>query len=487
MSTVKKVISAIGIVLMLVPVCHTWSATVYVSLSSSADGPGSGWSNAFHTIQGGVNAASTGDTVLVSNGVYETGGRSTASGIVNRVFIDKPLTLLSLNGPDVTFIKGGGTNGTNAVRCLYLEQDALVSGFTITNGHTHTNWDESTIRGGGILCQSDATISNCVITGNHADNDGGGVCGGTLYQCTLSGNIADSCGGGAANSTLYNCIISGNCASNNGGGTYRCELYNCTVEDNYAYYNGGGTYGGTLHNCIIKSNEAGIDGGGTHRGVLYNCTIVDNLADWYGGGTHESDLFNSIVIDNMVKTNTDNWTAGTLRYTCTTPLPPDTGNIQANPSFEDTAAGDYHLKTNSPCIDAGNNTFVATATDLEGTPRIINTVDLGAYEYIVSETDYDGDGIANTSEEKCGTDPLDATSIFRIRMIRHQQTNGARRVLLSWPSGPGGRFTIQSTTDIKAGFTNVVISNIVANPPANIYRLLEDATGTIFYRISLEE
>ena len=46
------------------------------------------------------------------------------------------------------------------------------------------------------------------------------------------------------------------------------------------------------------------------------------------------------------------------------------------------AASDFHLDTNSPCINAGNNGYVLTSTDLDGNSRIVGPlVDIGAYEY----------------------------------------------------------------------------------------------------------
>ena len=41
-----------------------------------------------------------------------------------------------------------------------------------------------------------AVLSNCVLTGNSANWNGGGACYGTLYDCVLMGNSALSGGGG---------------------------------------------------------------------------------------------------------------------------------------------------------------------------------------------------------------------------------------------------------------------------------------------------
>jgi len=59
----------------------------------------------------------------------------------------------------------------------------------------------------------------------------------------------------------------------------------------------------------------------------------------------------------------------------------------ADPFFVYADGGNYHLKTNSPCINAGKNSLVESTTDKDGRSRIINgTVDIGAYEVMAEHT-----------------------------------------------------------------------------------------------------
>jgi len=77
---------------------------------------------------------------------------------MNRVVMDKALSVRSVNGPQYTIIDGGGSG-----RCALLYYGASLGGFTLTSGSAY---------GGGA---NGGTLNNCLLTGNSAVYGGGRV------------------------------------------------------------------------------------------------------------------------------------------------------------------------------------------------------------------------------------------------------------------------------------------------------------------------
>ncbi len=281
----------------------THAATRYVWQDSPSPGPPyDTWTNAAHVIQEAVDAALPGDEIVVTNGLYATGGRAVYGTMTNRVAVDKPLTLRSVNGPEVTIIEGG-----REARCAYLASGATLSGFTLTNGTAGKLFSATGVLddGGGAWCEStSAAVSNCVLVGNSADwGFGGGAFGGTLDACTLVGNSA-LMGGGACEATLNNCTLADNYASGEvvtmypgGGGAIGCTLNGCTLTNNTSGMCGGGALSSVLNNCKLVGNSADAAGGGACEDMMTNCTLAANSAG-VGGGAYAGTLNNCALTGN---------------------------------------------------------------------------------------------------------------------------------------------------------------------------------------------
>lgn len=448
------------------------------------------WATAAHTIQDAVDAAAAGAEILVTNGVYATGGRVAAVSITSRVAVTKPVTVRSVNGPEVTLIHGyqlpGTTNGIGAIRCVYLTNGALLSGFTLTNGATvGTNGHPFDSDGGGVWCESaSAVVSNCTLVGNSASS-GGGAFQGTLLRCSLIGNTASFGGGGAYASVLRQCTLASNAAPS-GGGAFQGTLFHSRVLRNTAGL-GGGVWRGILHHTALIGNRALSEGGGTGYSTLFNCTVVSNTATDGGGGTFASMANNSIIYYNAASFGA-NYSESNLNFCCTTPLPPighGANNTNSPPLFENAASGNWRLQTGSPCVNAGNNALVSGTTDLDGRPRVAGgTVDIGAYEHqgpgmgefiawleqhglpsdgVADFTDPDGDRSNNWQEWQAHTDPTNALS-FDLHITTHPQPliaaagNPANFAVSAVGTGPLAYQWLFNQTNALANATNATLN-----------------------------
>ena len=442
----------------------------YVDVNSTnATPPYTNWTTAATNIQDAVDAAVAGDEILVTNGVYSP------------VYVRKPLSLRSINGPQFTTVHGGGS-------CVYLTNNATLSGFTLTNGYGPA--------GCGVNCAStNAVVSNCVITGNRASVTvsssfsiyGGGAIGGTLNNCTLISNSISATlyqnssystvavgGGGAAFCTLNNCTLSGNSAS--------AVSYDPNQAGSYALAQGGGAFYCTLNNCALGGNSVGA------RPLVGNGNYDDSFLA-QGGGTY------SCTRNNCISRGNTYWAyqLGNYRAFCEDGCSPDS-------LFVDWASGNLRLQSNSPCINAGNNAYAVGSTDLDGSLRIVGgTVDIGAYEFqapastisyawlqqfnlpinpATDTADPDGDGVDNYHEWLAHSDPTNRFSFPPLLTLIPYGPD----VILTWPTNAVG-FTLQSTTNPaspSAWATNspapIVIGgqNVIINPltgPQQFYRL----------------
>ncbi len=516
----------------------------YVSTNGAHTYPYTNWMTAATNIQAALDAADNGDTVWVSNGVYNTMGRVTPGALLmNRIVVTNALTIRSVNGRAVTHIVGGGPAGTSSYRCAYITNGVILDGFTLRDGNTRTNWTTDFLldqSGGIVFMAGGGQLTNCAVLNGYSFSSGGGVyCGGggLIANSYIAGNSNMMNGGGIYfdnGGSLYRSTVESNDAMS-GGGLYmgfggRAE--NCIIRNNHGSSDGGGVFidiAGTLRNCLIVTNRGGFQAGGVNMnwgGTLENCTVADNWLDGMfgsGGGIYvqgDAVLSNSIIYYNHAPSET-NWNGsfdqGALFVHCsTTPTNANmgggAGNMTNAPLFANRAAGDYTLQTNSPCVDAGTNqAWHVVATELAGAARLINDiVDIGAYEVQLSGgfTDSDGDGIPdfwellhsgtatgltasadndsdnldNLEEYRADTDPTNSTSVLAVMAVNMDGTN----VEVYWRGGSQAWQYVECNSVL--GNTSIPWQVVYSNPPPTAWTgvLIHAGAGTndhLYYRM----
>jgi hypothetical protein len=361
-------------------------------------------------IQDALLWAANGDEIVVSPGVYVENINFNGKNVVLRSTSPTnpgtvATTIIDLNwkGRVVTF------DGSETSSCL-------LSGFTIRNGiggiygnGAKARIEHNTITGnsgeyGGGLYGCNGTIQNNVITNNSAVYGGGlNQCNGTIQNNTITGNSARY-GGGlfGCDGTIQNNDIAGNWArgtgsSGGGGGLYECNgtIQNNLITSNSARSAGGGSaYGGGLYRChgtirsnTITSNTALSEGGGLSgcTGIIVNCIFWGNAAP----------VYSQISPDSIPS------------YSCIQGLTVAGGNIKLDPRF--VGPNDFHLRPDSPCIDAGTNAN-CPATDKDGNQRPFDgnadgksTCDVGAYECVTVPCDLViATGLVSPEQARCG-------------------------------------------------------------------------------------
>jgi predicted outer membrane repeat protein len=387
---------------------------------------------------GGINCNSSGiiqDCTLSQNTAsYDGGG----------IYVDHDGTLIDcmLRG-NVSGVDGGGVYtdyGGTLINCVLSENSASNYGGGAYCNHggifnSCSLSSNSAAYGGGVNCNDGGAFNDCMVSGNTANFDGGGLYidyNGTFTDCILSGNTAVTNGGGVFfdyGGVLNNCTLIENVADNYGGGGF-CNragtLNSCILNGNEALYGAGmNCYnGGVLNNCILQDNPASFDGGAVYvdfDGVLNNCTLTGNLAAFDGGGVYcdfGGTLNNCIAWGNTPS----NWFVNVGGWTnCCSRPSVGVNCITNNPQF--LAGDDFRLQPGSPCIDTGI-TIPHLTIDQEGIPRPLDgdadgfaAPDIGAYEFVSSVADTDGDSFSDFQEYIAVTDSTDADDWFRVTAI----------------------------------------------------------------------
>ncbi len=250
--------------------------------------------------------------------------------------------------------------------------------------------------------------SACTFTGNEIYSNTMGI-----YSVHITGTIRDNhiYSNTRGIYVRYNTTapIEGNWIYGNSYGIYAEEYSTATIRDNEIYSNGDGIIGlrhtnltadrnkihnngegvyiyeystATIRNNFIYDNGYGIDVMFSPM-TISNNTVVGNtecgISDWTGYAT----IYNCIIWDNQYDLD------GEAAYSCISDCnyvgdPNVTHNFCNDPLFVNEANHDYHLGSNSPCINTGDpGRDYSWQADIDGDARVIDCyVDIGADEKV---------------------------------------------------------------------------------------------------------
>jgi len=471
---------------------------------------GTSWATAKKTIQAAVDLVASNGTVWVTNGVYDAGGAvALGKTEMNRVYMDRPMTVRSVNGADVTTIRGAiGSPGSPddpdsiyAVRGVYMANNSILSGFSIESSCAYSA--NGSGNGSGIWMGTGSVVSNCVIHNNQGAYAGGGVyleMGATLDSCTVESNTSGISGGGVCvqDGTVNCCIIKDNLSDYEGGGVYLSgTLNNSVLDGNQATHSGGGLFiqSGTANNCTIVNSEgrrgAAIrlngEGSAIYNSILlYNTDWDDRFSD---GIQNDGGEMQRCMIGFVYGVGVE---AGILY---------SGGNVYVHPSLF-SLKGTYELWEHSAGVDWGDNAHAPEGKALGGNARVINgRVDLGAYETGGEMPDANGNDISDDWEEffyganppsassmcsngvntvkeayVAGIDPTDPNSRFFVQV---DPVTGA----LSWPLAYGRTYSIFWTPDLSTPFSWVAD---VSWTDGFYLDAEHDSEGAGFYKVEVQ-
>lgn len=212
-----------------------------------------------------IKGLAKGSVVHVMRGVYN----DKTNGLY-RVNVPEGVGLVADEGPALTVIEGRistdetadkNGNGPGAVRGVYLNEDAYVSGFTIRNGRTLTSGNNY---GGGVNGSAGAAVIGCIITNNASNYRGGGIGSVTCIRCYLRDNDSKSgIGPQSNNGRFFGCVIDGGA----------CYTSTSVPAVNSTFVNGGTIAGNgsvTLYNCVYTGTSGGSN---TGTQTLINCAV----------------------------------------------------------------------------------------------------------------------------------------------------------------------------------------------------------------------
>jgi len=511
----------------------SYAVEYYVDGSVGVTGAGTSWTSPYKTIAEAV-AAATGngsivvqDTICIKQGTYAErinltvtntdkisikgsyASASTGTDRTQRSLVSSPTIL------DGTTL-GAGSPGLSISKASGTADRLIIQNFLATGTSQGTP-------GGLSLAISTATVSNCIIRNNtHTSTatkgSAGGVymTGGTLQDCEVYGNVLSGTGSGinllgggiqTIGGTINRCRIYNNTTNGHGGGvfvgkvttSYATHDYivlsaNVLISNTLIYNNGKeGLFIGklstdtkvvTLTNNTIVNNEGSnifIDNLGAAISPSY-LIATNNIFSFNGGVETFSELtsFTYNAINVAVVTQSGNIALANSNSAVGF-VSPSTVNGYSTPINASVTSANWNLGSGSVCKSLGTGSGSGTS-DVAGNPRVVGTIDMGAYEttgYFQSKAsgNWATPATWQTSEDNATwadatLAPTSSAPAINV-LLGHEVTVASAATASTLTVNAGGKLTLNSGVTLSA--TNLNLKSTVTDGTATF----KDLDGTL--------
>ena len=293
----------------------------------------------YRTLQAAIDAVPSGKYAVIraAAGDYKEGG-ALANDHSNRVYATGYVRLLGA-GADKSFIHGlsdaesddraDDGRGKLAMRCVSLDDRAIVQGFTLTGGRVAYDGGDtsqkSSTSGGAAFFKDNGAIADCRVT------DCVGYRGGAFYQS---------------------------------GYAFRCLIEECVGG-------AGGIRYTTCVSCIVKAK---VDGGSTAIAggcPIYHTTVIGANGQPATASENQNTFVNSIFVTGTRFVYPHS--VGSLIWNYSQVSSSGDGFLCANPLFADEASMDLRLWNVSPALSCttSDNFWKFYSPDFYGNPMVI--------------------------------------------------------------------------------------------------------------------
>ena len=288
-SPVNEVVSSLTEDQLAINFSGTRSNVLFVDSSTTGSGDGSSWANAFVDLGDALRSTLPYDEIWVVQGTYKPGlvrsskyiippGKEVYGGFTGnetqRSQRDPTLNETILSG-DIGVEDDSSDNTYHVVKPL---QNALLDGFTISNGHASENFGEGDDRGKGAGLFADSTsftVANCTFSNNAAQQGGGGVylkeSNASFVSCSFVNNSASNIGSGGgvliedSNASFQSSSFSANTSGYRGGAMRWTDSVGTVADTNLSQNlntlaNGAGAVfldksPVSFENCLFQENS----------------------------------------------------------------------------------------------------------------------------------------------------------------------------------------------------------------------------------------